>query len=277
MLRIIQFCVHTNFIVAFAALSLYMVTELLFQFQNNDLKLFVFFSTLLAYNYMRIQLLDIKDKSNLRAVWLQTNKSLFYYVLIISACFTFYSIHVLGSSFLKLIFPVIIISLLYPLKFKIRNNVYAIRSIPFFKLFLISLTWSYVTFLVPLVYVNTAINYLVLDFFLQRLLFLLGISILFDIRDIDIDCIKTIPNTFGVYQSKLFAWFCFLLIDLLLIINLINNKITLPFFIALFLCIEIGSIAIYFSHSKNSIIFYGILVEGLSIIMCLFVIIASIF
>ena len=277
MSRIIQFCINTNIFVAFAALSLYKVTEIIFCFQDKKIALFVFFSTLLAYNYMRINLLMENTINSSRSTWLQKNKDLYAYILFISSVFVLLYIYLMGLYFFKLIIPVALISLLYPWSLKISGQVYSIRSVPFLKIFLIGSTWSYVTFLLPLLYHGIEINYLVLDFLLQRFLFIIAISIPFDIRDISVDHIKTIPNTIGVYQSKLFAWFCLFIIDILLIIDLINNVISTPYFVALFLCIEITSLILYFTNRNNSVIFYGIFVEGLSIIMCLFVFIASFF
>ena len=106
---------------------------------------------------------------------------------------------------------------------------------------------------------------------LQRFLFVLAVCIPFDIRDIKVDTIRTIPNTIGVLKSKYFGWFCVLIIQIILTIDLINNVITLPLFLALFLALELTSVVLYLSHASRSKFFYGIIVEGLSIIMCLFV------
>ena len=102
-------------------------------------------------------------------------------------------------------------------------------------------------------------------------MFVLVLSIPFDIRDVKVDIIRTIPNTIGVVKSKYFGWFCVLIIQIILTIDLINNVIVLPLFLALFLALELTSVVLYLSHSGRSKFFYGIIVEGLSIIMCLFV------
>jgi len=275
--RILTFCMNTNIFVSLASFSLYKVTEILFNFQDTNLGLFIFFSTLFAYNYMRTPLFLNRDVSNSNFTWNQNHKNSIQIIFFISGCMMLYLICLLGFKFVKLISPAIIISLLYPLSIKISTQEYSIRRIPFLKIFLISMTWSYITFLVPLLYYDFEINYFLLDFLFQRVLFIIAISIPFDMRDCDYDHIKTIPNTIGIYQSKLFAWFCLFMIDMLLIIDLINNTITVPVFVALFLCIEICSVLIYFSNNNRSQMFYGILVESLSIIMCLFVLIASFF
>ena len=133
------------------------------------------------------------------------------------------------------------------------------------------------TVLVPVLYFEYEMNYLVADFFFQRFLFILAIAVPFDIRDISSDIIKTIPNSFGIYRAKMLAFFCLLIIDMLLIIDLFNQVITISQFIALFLTIELTSVVLYLTNEKKSFFFYGIIVEGLSIIMCLFVLISDLF
>ena len=266
----LHFLIYTNIIVALGAFSLYKVTEILFKISDLKMGFFVFFSTLFAYNYMRISDYFFNNRkrivNNLHLHLLFNACSL---IIFFSLLFSF------DIYFIKLVLPVLIISLIYPLSININNKSYSLRSIPFLKVFLISFVWSYVTFLIPLIYHGYSIDYYYLDFFFQRFLFVLAIAIPFDIRDRYIDKIKTLPNTIGVFNTQVFAWFCLFIIQVLLIIDLINNTIALPLFCALFLSIELTSLTIYFSNSSQSKFFYGIIVEGLSIIMCLFVLFAS--
>lgn len=271
--RILTFCMNANIFVSLASFSLYKVTEIVFGFQDNNLGLFVFFSTLFAYNYMRNPLFLNNHVHAL--IWHNNYKNIIQGILFFSGIIILYLMYMLGLKFISLILPAILISILYPLSITINNQAYSIRSIPFLKIFLIAITWAYVTLLVPLLYYNFQINYFLLDFLFQRVLFVIAISIPFDMRDCNYDDIKTIPNTIGMYQSKLFAWFCLFIIDILLIIDFLTNTITTPFFIAFFISIELSSLVIYLSNHHRSKMFYGILVESLSIIMFLFILMAS--
>ena len=274
---IITFCIRTNILVAFAAFSLYKVTELLFNFQDLNLGLFIFFSTLFAYNYMRLSIVLDFDQYNLQSKKISPDQETLFFIFLISIFAILSLFFIMGYSFLKLVLPAILISLSYPFSIKIKKKFYSIRQIPFFKIFLIAFTWSYITVLVPLWYHDFDLDYFMLDIFFQRLLFVIAISIPFDIRDCDTDKIMTIPNSIGILESKFFAWFCLLIIDILLIIDVINHHITLPSFIALFISIEICALLIYYSNKNRHLLFYGFFVESLSIIMCLFVLIASFF
>ena len=274
-LQLIKVFINTNFVVAFSAYCLYKITENIFGFHSPNISAFIFFSTLFAYTYMRQCQYFILNKSNF--FFGLSSSLLTKFILVISFCVIFFLVLTLDFKFLKLVSPVILICVLYPITFQFKNLVFNIRSIPYLKIFLIALVWSYMTILVPVLYFSYEINYFVADFFFQRFLFILAIAIPFDIRDISSDNIKTIPNTFGIYHAKMLGFFCLLIVDLLLIIDLINQVITINQFIALFLTIELTSVVLYLSHEKKSFFFYGIIVEGLSIIMCLFVLISDLF
>ena len=268
--RLISFLIHTNIIVSLAAFCLYKVTEILFNISDFYIGCFVFFSTLCAYNYMSSSLyLNIDKDFSFRV---SSNKSIgTHLITLLSAIIVIYLIVLLGFVFLKLVLPLLVIGILYPLYIKINGVNYNIRSIPLFKIFLISLCWTHLTLGVPLLYHNYGIDYFFIDSLFQRFLFIVAISIPFDIRDIYIDNITTLPKSLGIWSSKLFAWFCLFIIDVLLIIDLINGVISLSIFLGLFLTIELTSIIIWISKPNNPKVFYGIMVEGLSIIMCLFV------
>ena len=82
--RIITFCIRTNILVAFAAFSLYKVTELLFNFQDSNLGLFIFFSTLFAYNYMRLSIVLDFNQYNLQSKKISQDKETLYFIFLIS-------------------------------------------------------------------------------------------------------------------------------------------------------------------------------------------------
>lgn len=264
----LSYLINKNIVVSLAAFSLYKVTEILFNF--NDLKtgFFVFFSTFTAYNYMKnISSLNHKKLSD------KKTKELLLIVLV----FTITLINFYDYLFLKLITPVMVVSFLYPLRIRIFNFTICIRSIPVFKIFLISLVWSYITFLMPLIYNGFEIDYKILKYCTLRFLFIFGISIPFDIRDFNVDKILTFPKLMGIQGSKYLSWVSMLFFQLIILVDLFNSQISMPMFLALFLSIELSSLVIYYTNTKRTNLFYGLLVEGLSIIMCLFVFITKLF
>ena len=259
--RFISYIINTNIIVACSSFSLYKLTEFLFNISDIKMGFFIFFSTLLAYNYMQLF-------NRLKNNFFNPQRT-FIYILLFLLC----SVLLYDLYFLKLVMPIVLICIIYPMSIAISNkhHLFRLRSIPFFKVFLIALVWSYVTFLMPLLYFNIKIDFFLISNFIQRFLFVLVISLPFDIRDMKVDNISTIPNTFGIMKSKYFGWFCLFVIQILLIVEIINNVISLEMFIALFISIELTSLILYLANSRRSNFFYGVIVEGLSIIMCLFV------
>ena len=100
MYRILLFCMNTNIIVSFASFSLYKVTEIVFNFQDSNLGLFVFFSTLFAYNYMRLPLFHYCNKVDVMLQETYGNKKTINYI-----CFFFqFEIVIYVFAFMAIIF-----------------------------------------------------------------------------------------------------------------------------------------------------------------------------
>lgn len=92
--------------------------------------------------------------------------------------------------------PVGIISFLYTLPILTQNK--RLRDFHYIKIFLIAIVWAYVASL-PLLSAPFSALHLGL-YFLEKLLFILAITLPFDIRDLEIDGygdLKTIPSVMG--------------------------------------------------------------------------------
>jgi len=196
-------------------------------------------------------------------------------MLVISFFSMSYCVAILGMMFLYLTAPVIIISYMYPIRIRHLNKLYALREIPLLKIFLIAASWSSMTVLIPLLYLGYTIDYYLISHLLRIFLFIVAISIPFDIRDLYFDNINTIPKYIGVFNAKIFSFFCLFIFEMSLIFDLLNDLMPVPIFLSLFISIELTALIIYSSNEKRSEWFYSILVESLSIIMCLFVLVMS--
>ena len=91
-----------------------------------------------------------------------------------------------------------IISVLYP---------FILREIPYCKIFIITLVWSVSTVLLLVTENNLELSSTVYNLSLGRLLFILALTIPFDIRDLKYDNkrLKTIPIIFGASKARLIA------------------------------------------------------------------------
>ena len=99
--RFIQFCINTNIIVAIAALALYKITEILFGFTDFQMSFFIFFSTLFAYNYMRINLIIDSKKTNCQSNLFNKYRKEVFFILVTSAFFTCWCAYLLGFILLN--------------------------------------------------------------------------------------------------------------------------------------------------------------------------------
>ncbi|MEZ5024568.1 MAG: UbiA family prenyltransferase [Chitinophagales bacterium] len=95
-----------------------------------------------------------------------------------------------------------LVSLLYPLKF----GSYSLRSVPFLKIFIIAFVWSSTAVWVPFIEIRyDAYWYEYLLHFSFFFLFILFITLPFDINDIDVDHktgVKTIPALLGIDKTN---------------------------------------------------------------------------
>lgn len=212
------FYIFANIHVAFACYSLTRITYLQFNFQNEFLPLFVLFSTILSYNLIRFVQLD--SIQTITSKWIAVNKR---------GLIVLNSIAFLGMLFcavkLKLqgfyaLLPFFVATLLYV--FPASNKFKGLRQIPGLKLFLISFSWAGVTLYFPIIEGQVSgISNLGLHF-VQRFMFVLAITIPFDIRDSQFDqrTLATLPQVFGITKAKWIACMAlvlFLVLDMLLI------------------------------------------------------------
>lgn len=207
-MKSIRFIVYANILVSLSAASVSYAFCLQEGIQRASYyALFVFSATLLTYNAQRIikRSQDKNDWDSGRLLWLKQNTKLLYVLSAVSciACFWIYFRHLYNfHSFLFLI-PLALISIFYALKLgKLKN----LREIPHVKIHLIALVWVSSTCIFP------ALNEELLSwesflFGAAFYLYILAITVPFDIRDLNYDHPnnKTVPQVFGVSLAKKIA------------------------------------------------------------------------
>ena len=196
-----DFYVYSNIHVALAAFSLTKISLLSYGIFENESSFFVFFATIISYNFIisyKINEIDIFSMS-----WIKDHKKLLIILNIISVLFLI--IYAFNIKFLAywVLIPFAITTFFYIVPYRINNK--NLRSIASLKLFLIALTWAGITVLFPLIQNEVVLDKHVWVIFFQRFLFILAITIPFDIRDKNNDHIqlKTLPQVFGVKKSKI--------------------------------------------------------------------------
>lgn len=259
--RLFSFYVFGNIHVALSAYCLTQISMVEFGIYNRPLAYFVFFSTVLAYNFIRLFQIDAISSS--MTVWFRGSKRPLFILNLLSLGGALYFGLYFEVKELLAFIPFVLATILYVVPFK--KPIAGLRFVPGLKLFLIAATWSGVTLLLP-VYVagNSDWESNILHF-MQRLLFVIAITIPFDIRDAEFDQqeLSTLPMLIGVRGAKsvsILALVLFLAFDLIL-----RDSVDAFFQIDLVIAV-VSALMVGFSGMTRSRFFTAFWVEAIPIL-----------
>lgn len=180
---------------------------------------------------------------------------------------------------LLLIFPGVI-SLLYGLPIRLGKTQFRLRDIGVSKIFMIAFVWAFIGSFLPAS--NSELPLLsgeVILLFFAHYLFIFGITLPFDIKDLTIDAqhqVKTIPAIIGIKRSYNLSFlsllFCSVLYIVMQQLNTIGQDFSLPLCIAMLL----SSWSIYLSSKKADNFLYFGLIDGMLIIQAILVIVFAV-
>lgn len=196
-----NFYIFSNIHVALSSFSLTKITLLDCKNSDNTVPLFVFFATILSYNYIRLT--RLKQVKSWYFKWLKSNKTDLILLSILSFLACVYLILKIRLHTFFILIPFVILTLLYVLPPFISKNI-NLRNLPAIKIFLIAFSWAGITVLFPLmqygIFNNTG-----LWLFFQRFLFVVALTLSFDIRDVlyDSESLLTLPIWLGVKNTKI--------------------------------------------------------------------------
>ena len=265
----IKFYVYINFHIALCAMA-FTAEYYLRSNQAFDIKylLFILCSTLSLYCLHRI--IGIKKKSgellNNRMLTYNKLSKILIYVMLLSGL-------VAGGIFISLPIPTIllcilpiIISLFYALP--IFKKKYRLRDFPFVKIFLIAVIWTWLCYYIP----AEADKHISLTHLLECALFMILITLPFDIRDLEIDSstgVKTIPSAIGINSTKILGTIIVLASCLLIHLQEEQLSIKLALVISQLLacCFLLGS-----NKNRNDL-YYSFFIDGLLIVRFLFILV----
>ncbi len=255
------FYVFGNIHVALAAYCLTKISFLQFDINNQPLANFVFFSTILSYNFIR--LFQIDKVNSMMAIWIRANsRSLIFLNSMAFIGSLYYLVNFRRDEILVLL-PFLLATLFYVFPFK--KMVGGLRNIPGFKLFLIAITWTGLTVYLPLVSAGIAMSLDVYSYLGQRFLFVLAITIPFDIRDAQFDLpgLHTIPQVLGVNASKIIA---VLALFIVVVFDIsVNGQNSEYFWVNLFI-MALSMVMVAFSGIKRQRFYTAFWIEALPIL-----------
>jgi len=206
----------------------------------NSTVIFLFFSTLFVYNLFRI--LSPKEECK---TWYSKN---YYYtksLVVISFIVTIISLYFIDIQFLYILIIAGILSFFYASPFmEIGKTSFNLRKFWFLKSIIVSLVWMLTTSVFPLLEFGAGNEQLLL-FPIEKFLFILGITIPYDIKDMKEDKavgIKTMAMKFGIKRTKWISNF-FLFIGMILAMLIYEQEFystILVYVIAMFLNIKLN-------------------------------------
>jgi hypothetical protein len=140
-----------------------------------------------------------------------------------------------------------------------------LRGVTTLKLFLIAFTWAGVTVLIPLLQQEISFEQEVWIIFLQRFLFILAITIPFDLRDLNYDRIelKTLPQIIGTKKSKIVG-----IVAIIIFFNLefLSKNCTKKSLFLTGIISMVTIISLYFSSENQSKYYSSFWVEGIPVL-----------
>ncbi len=253
---------------ASAALCLMHIPELTHAGQTYPL--FVLASTAAAYNYMRL---------------VQQNKTMAYslpgykrwvakhtnWVAFFTAFFSVLSLYFLWSLWSgKLLWALSIpfsISLLYPVTFKdTQNRLFSIRMWPGVKLFLIAAVWAYMIVWLPNFLYTTLEAKVYIEFFVV-MLFIAGLTIPFDVRDLwtDDPAMRTLPAVLGEKKALALSRFLLAVVELYAIAAYFVHDWNVAKVVAYVLALEIAIALIKKMRSTRDEFYTSFWIEGVPV------------
>ena len=264
--RLIKFLVNSNIWVAIAVVSLcYLGVEQAPVLPMSFLA-FVFFATIFAYSYMRLVQYHGFSQLVLGSLSPQAWITLIYSLF--SGFFTlFFLREIYKPGILGVLLVPVLVSFLYPITFQRADKGFtSLRVIPGLKLFLISLTWSYVTVLLPQVLYGQ-INSLTFTEFVFRIVFIAALVIPFDIRDLahDDPGMQTLPQVMGYKKARELAAFGIFIYQLWLLFKVFLFDADLWMSLAQLAAIEVGAILIRKATPEKPDTYFSFWIEAIPI------------
>lgn len=198
MKNLFSFYINSSIHVALAVVSLAIITTLNFGVAVNwHINIFIFLATITAYNFAKYAgiagLHHITLTKNLRVIQIF---SLFVFFGLVYILFQLST----NTIIISLVLAIFTFLYVIPLFGKGKN----LRGFSGIKIYVIAFVWSGVTVLLPLVNEINIFQWNVVIVLLQYFLFVFALILPFEIRDLQFDManLKTVPQIFGVYNTK---------------------------------------------------------------------------
>ncbi|MCH8555543.1 MAG: UbiA family prenyltransferase [Schleiferiaceae bacterium] len=270
--RFVNAWVYSNFWVALSAVALAASTSLRYHL-SFDLQLLavLFLFTFSAYWFLRhpTGAPAVLPESAVVSYQLQHKKTLQLVAVLAGVVGLLLSLQ-LSKPVLFTLIVAVVLSLLYS-SIVVKNAILdlGLRRIPGVKIVIIALTWTLVTFVIPLQ--QAAIWNLDQHWkgFAEVFCFVFAITLPFDIRDkgYDAGTVKTLPILFGTRVAKILGVLAVVASGLLAVLQWRQGVFGWQVLVPVWLVLEATTLFIWLTHSKRNDLFFSFGVESLPVVL----------
>jgi 4-hydroxybenzoate polyprenyltransferase len=263
----IDLILYGNFLIALCAASLSYQVYLLDHHFNwyAPYPFFVFFATLFIYSIHRIIGFTKLERTHPNRRISVIIKFQVHILIYSAVAFIGMLITCTQLSFVVvelLIFPGLLALLYVSPVFKNQKR---IRDLPYLKLFLIGLVWTWVCVVIPLNDVNIHLSGQHWFIIIEKCLFIIAITLPFDIRDLKIDQvheIKTIPVLLGPRNSKMISMILLLLAWIFLSGNYLFQNLNFGIWLALSISYLLSMIIVGVINERSHDYYFSGILDG---------------
>ncbi len=246
---------------ALAVVSFAIITTLNFGVAVNwNIYFFIFFGSITNYNFVKYAgiagLHHLSLTKNLRLIQI--------FSLLIFACLIYILFHLpINAVIISGVLGIFTLLYVFPLFGEGKN----LRGFAGIKIYVIAFVWSGVTVLLPLVNETDLFQWNVIATLFQRFLFIFALTLPFEIRDLRFDManLKTVPQIFGVYKTKIIGLLAILTVIML---EFLKSNIDYYSLLSLIFAGILLSILLKNSRIRQPKFFSSFWVEAIPIFWC---------
>ena len=257
--KIFNFYLNSSIHVSLAVVALQLVSYLTLDIsRDKNLLLFTFFATITGYNF-------IKYSQLAKLHHLSLTESLRIIQIFSFACFfaMLYYLNKLNFDVLLACLVLGVITVLYALPVFSRKR--TLRSLQGVKIYVIAIVWAGVVVLLPVLQNDLLIGWDEIVMSVQRFLFVMAVTLPFDIRDLRYDDVSmgTLPVKLGLKKAKILG---VIVLVLFVLLEALKDKITTEIIISSIVISVFSGILLLFSSEKQSKYYASFWVESLPLV-----------
>lgn len=267
----LELFIYGNIWISFAALGLYWQTQALIfgKLVFDRLALFVFCATVFLYCLHRLGGLNriVATSSNQRWGFILQYKGYlqaFSYIMGIASLILYAGLPI--SLILGIAAPAIL-SFAYALPlFPGRQR---LRDIPGVKIFVLAITWSWVTVGLPVLAGHAFGQLAILPMLLERAFFIFSLAMIFDIRDMGLDITQqaiTLPVYFGAKKAKWISHIAMIIAMLMASLNYYLETYSFSVWCVLTVTMIFGMLTLVYAKVNLPDYYYSIWTDGIMVL-----------